>query len=449
VHGFFLLLQTRFKTRILKKVLKKTVSFWFVLLFPLFFQCTEPSVIGLDIQPPSDQLNVKFTDTLSVTAYTYREDSVRSDKTLYFLLGSLNDPIFGKSQASFCTQINLPSSNVVFPEGIVVDSLVLSLAVKSSYGNDKYINPLHVNVYEISDLLYPDSSYFSFNTVEKKALIGTATSFVNISDSVFVDGAKLPPHIRINLDKNLAKRFIEDAANGYLTNNTVFTDYFRGILIEPQPVSIGGTIYYFDLLSTVSKMTLYYHTSSQNASFDFLINDKCARFNIYTHDYNTAISDFQNQLTNPDTQSEKIYLQSRAGTKINIQFPTIRQLNDPYDILVNKAELVFKVDLSDLTNSIYTIPSRLTLVRYKEDGSYVFIADQGSAFFGGEYDSANGEFKFNISRHIQSILKDGSEDFGIALVISGASTRADRVVLHGMLSQDFKPKLRLTYTQIN
>jgi hypothetical protein len=327
--------------------------------------------------------------------------------------------------------------------------MILSLVVKGFYGNDKYINPLHIGVYEVEDLLYPDSSYFSFQTVQKKSLIGSKSCFVNIKDSVTVDGSTLPPHIRIPLDKNLAKRFIEDASNGSLANNSIFTDYFRGILVEAIPAGVGGSIYYFDLLSTASKITLYYHTPSQNTSFSFLINDQCARFNMFTHDYFSAHPDFSNQLTNPGQASEKLYLQTRAGTKINISFPTIKQMNVPYSIVVNKAELVFKIDQLDVTNNIFSVPSKLTLVKYKEDGSYVFIADQSSSTFGGDYDSVNKEFRFNISKHIQSIIKEDAEDFGIALVVSGASTRADRVVLNGMLSNDFKPKLRLTYTLIN
>lgn len=433
----------------LKKVLNKTVVYWYILLLPILYQCSEPSIIGLDVQPPSDQINVKYVDSLTVNAYTVREDSVRSDNTLYFLLGTLNDPYFGKSQASFCSQINLPSSNIIFPDNITVDSMILSLVVRGYYGNDKYINPIHIRVYEISDELFPDSIYYSNQTVQKKALIGSKYCEVNVNDSVFVDGAKLPPHVRIPLDKNLAKKFVEDAANGYLANNSVFTEYFRGILVEALPTGIGGTLYYFDLLSTVSKMTIYYHTPEQTANFSFLINDKCARFNMYSHDYTSASNDFQNQLSHPGLPSEKLYLQSRGGTKINITFPTIRNLIDPNNILVNKAELIFKIDETDFTNNIYPVPARLTMVKYNEQGNYVFIADQNSQNFGGSYDKTRKEFKFNIPLHIQSILKENTEDYGIALVVSGASTRGDRVILHGMLNDELKPRLRLTYTVIN
>jgi hypothetical protein len=44
---------------------------------------------------------------------------------------------------------------------------------------------------------------------------------------------------------------------------------------------------------------------------------------------------------------------------------------------------------------------------------------------------------------------ENAGDYGIALLISGASTRGDRVILYGMQNPEKKPQLRLTYTLIN
>ncbi len=424
------------------------------IFFSVFLiQCEEPSIIGFEVQPLSDNLNILYTDTLSVVAYTKREDSLRSEKTLYALLGSISEQTFGKSQASFCTQLNLPSSNVIFPENITIDSLILSLVLKGYYGNDKYINPLRISVYEINTKLYPDSSYYSNFEVEKKSLIGSKICFPNVKDSVYVDGAVMPPHLRIPLHNSLAKRFVEDAYRGYLANNATFTDYFRGLLVETMPVSFGGSIFYFDLLSPSSKVTFYYTQKNdgneEKKSLNFLINTHCARFNIFKHDYSFASSDFQSQLSSDSAQAtEKLYLQTRAGTKINIYFPTLRNLAEIYPILINKAELVFKIDDTDFTSNIYPVPLRLTLVKYNEDGGYGFIADHASAFFGGEFDKINKEYRFNITRHIQNVIKENTEDYGIALLIAGASTRGDRVILQGMLDDEMKPKIYVTYTLI-
>lgn len=406
--------------------------------------------MGLDVQPPSDQLNILFTDTFSVEAITMLEDSVRTDKTSYYLLGSLNDPIFGFSEAGFCTQINIPSSSITFPDNITVDSMVLALLPKNYYGNDKYVNPMTIRVYEVADMLSVDSVYYSNDQIQKEGLIGSTTCIPNLKDSVWVNGSKLPPHVRVPLDINLAKRFIEDASYGFLSNNTTFTDYFRGIYVETLPFSSGGTIYYFDLMSTYSNITLYYHTPTDTAEFTFLINEKCARFNLFENDYTSATPDLINQLATPSTGgSDKLYVQSRGGIKVDISFPTIKNLIDPYPVIINKAELIFSIDETDITSSIYPIPAKLTLIQYKEDGSYTFLPDQTDATFGGSYDSSSKEYHFIISRHIQNLLKDGYEDYGITLIISGASTRGDRVVLNGMNHPFKKPRLKISYTIVN
>jgi len=433
----------------LKKIFKKTASYWFIPLVLFLTSCTEPSIIGLDVQPPSDQLNVVYTDTFTVEAYTALEDSVRSDRTNFLLAGSIVDPVFGFSKTAFCSQLNLPSSSIVFPDAAIVDSLVLTLVLKGYYGYSKYASQLTLNVFEVSDVLYPDSIYYSNQEIQKKRFIGTKTCVPNLKDSVQIDGGKIPPCIRIRLDNNLAKQFIEDATHGFLVNNAAFTDYFRGFLVEAVPFVSGGTIYYFDLISAASNLTMYYHTTEKSEKFTFLINDKCARFNLFENDYSTANADLRSQLAFPNQPSEKIYVQSRGGIKVNLNFPTIKNIVDPYPVLINKAELVFTIDQMDFSNNILPIPSKLTLIKYQEDSTYIFIVDQFDGTFGGNYNASKKEYRFNISRHIQSLLRTSSQDYGIALIISGASTRGDRVVLNGMLSGAQKPKLCIAYTVVN
>ena len=55
----------------------------------------EPDLIGIDLLPDSDYLNLSFTDTSTIIAYTVREDSLRTDELSANLLGYMNDPVFG------------------------------------------------------------------------------------------------------------------------------------------------------------------------------------------------------------------------------------------------------------------------------------------------------------------------------------------------------------------
>lgn len=434
----------------MKTVLKISGFLSFIICLLFLSSCEEPSIIGLDVQPESDKLNIKFVDTLTVNAVSQREDSVRTDKVSLYLLGSINDPVFGFSDCSFTTEINLPSSNVVFPTDVKVDSVVLTLYIKGHYGNDKYNNRIKVNVWEVTEQLNVDSIRFSNQTVAKGQLLGSRTLTPNVNDSVTIDGVKFPPNIRIKLDNNLGKRFIEAASNGSLANNNVFVEFFKGLHIEALPFSQGGTIYYVDLLNGFSRLSLYYNSPSDTGVFNFSIGQKCARFNHFSHNYSNAVVDLKDQMNNPDMNSnQKLYLQTRAGVKIHINFPTIKDLINPYPIVINKAELVFPIDETDNSAMIYPVPPRLVLATYNEKGEYAFLPDYSDPRFGGDYNKVNKEYRFNITRYVQSLLREGNIDRGLVLFISGSSARADRLVLTGTANSSKKPKLLISYTVIN
>jgi len=437
-----------------RNILKRTILnlrniYIFILLLFINTSCEEPSVIGLDIQPPSDLIHAQYTDTITIHAVSAREDSVRSDRTSMYLLGSINDPVFGFSNASFATQIRLPASNITFPENITVDSVVLSITHKGFYGHDKYANPITIEVWELDEAIRIDTTYYSNKSIQKKSLLGSRTLIPNLKDSIYIQGKKAPPQIRIKLDNQVGKNFIEASNQNLLNNNNTFTDFFKGLYVVSKPFTYGGTIYYFDLLSSFSNLTMFYHTPTDTTSFTFLINESSARFNMFHNDYGLADNDLISQFNNQDVvQTNYLFVQSMGGVKVKFSFPYIKSLIDNNSVLINKAELVLPVNEADYTSNIYTRPHRLTLVKVKEDGSYAFLTEQADPSFGGNYDESKKEYRFIISSYIQELLLSNVPDYGLVLMVSGSSTRADRIILNGVANNSSKPKLRIYYTII-
>src|SRR5438552_2722389 len=74
--------------------------------------CDESSVIGLDVQPPGDLLNVGWKDTTTIVTHTVTGDSLITDETLIAtgeaLIGKYIDPVFGTCTGSMYTQVRLP-----------------------------------------------------------------------------------------------------------------------------------------------------------------------------------------------------------------------------------------------------------------------------------------------------------------------------------------------------
>ena len=294
----------------------------------------DPYQIGLSLLPPTDTLSVKSTDTTTVIAYSVLQDSIRTDKATTNILGSLVDPVFGKTTASFCSQIRLSTEKVSFGLEPVLDSIVLMLRYSSIYGDANSMQ--NVKVYELEESLNPDSAYYSNHVVHHYPILLANKSFLPaLKDSVKIFKSKFAPHLRINLSK-LTSYFgnkLLYAPEDVLLNNTNFIKFLKGLYVETSPLSANGGLISFDMGSALTKVVLYFknHDTAgkvvDSLSYDFVINSSCARFNIFDHhQYLEASPEFKNQVLNHDTSSGKnmLFLQGLGGVKIRFRLPNIK-----------------------------------------------------------------------------------------------------------------------------
>lgn len=439
----------------------------FFMLFTLIFSCKEPDTIGLEVQPPNDQMNVLFSDTTTVVAYAISEDSVRTDETVYNLLGCYKDPVFGTSSASIFAQLRIPADGFPYgvTTGLVADSLILGLAYSGGYYGD-IRNPQTVKVYEMDQAVYKDSAYYSNKRIAVKPTQIASLYFTpKPYDSVTVDKVKYAPHLRIKIDLNVASKLLQGASTDY-TDNTAFLKFFKGICITTVPVNSNdtylpfvdkGAILYFNLLSSLSRMTLYYrHTAAplDTLKYSFVFNEYSTRINKFNHyHFSDAAPDLRKQVAFHDSTLGKknVYLQSMAGTKVIIKFPYLKNYVSTGRIAINKAELILRVDDADFSISAFSVPPTLALVKVNQNGNYTYLLDEfeGASYFGGTYNSSKKEYRFTITRHLQNILNHDVADYGLALMVSGGSIQASRVVLLGTQSLASRLRLNLTYTKIN
>jgi hypothetical protein len=140
-----------------------------------------------------------------------------------------------------------------------------------------------------------------------------------------------------------------------------------------------------------------------------------------------------------------------AGTKVIIKFPYLKNYVSTGRIAINKAELILRVDDADFSISAFSVPPTLALVKVNQNGNYTYLLDEfeGASYFGGTYNSSKKEYRFTITRHLQNILNHDVADYGLALMVSGGSIQASRVVLLGTQSLASRLRLNLTYTKIN
>jgi hypothetical protein len=403
----------------------------------------EESIIGLEVQPADEKLGVFYTDTISIESYTVKEDSLLTNSTFYNLLGSINDSVFGKSKASFYTQITLPTTNITFgnQSNIIVDSVVLDLKYNGYYGN---LNPQSFKVFEITDDISTDKSYYSnLNLSFKPGEIGSIDNHTPNPSSPFYSGSDtLAPILRIKLDNELGNRFINADASVY-TSTSNFLAFFKGLYVtsDNQNQNINdGAILYFDLISASSKLTIFYSENANQKSFDFIIGPGATRINKFEHDYsNTPV---EKQLLNPALGKDMVYVQSMAGLKTKLTFPHLQEFKN---IAINKAELIMPYEQYNgfLPNS------KLTLTSIDAEGKPNAIADasEGDNYFGGFIDYNAKEYRFNIARHLHKIINLRQADYGLMVMPIAGVINANGTILKGGYPFN-QMKLKITYTKL-
>lgn len=414
----------------------------------------EDNNLGLNIQPPGDKLNVVSTDTSTVIAYSQIADSVKTDETSLSLIGSLLDPVFGKSTASFYTQFRLSKSAYDFGTTPYPDSLILSLDYAAFYGDSTA--PMTIKVYELADQLHIDSTYYSNQTVNiKSTLLAQKTFTPDFSNNVIIGEDTLDPHLRINLNSLTSELAFKLLSADSMADNSSFLNYFYGLYVTVEPVNSGGSIISLDLMSTLSEMTMYYHNATGDSlKFQYVINSSCARFGNFTHDYSLGDAAFKAQVLNKDTSLGKsiCYVQALGGVKTFVRFPHIKDYYANGKIAVNEARLFVYANEPDAE---LDVASTLVLVTKDADSGYIITQDQleGASYFGGFYDKNRHGYWFRITSTVQELMRSENPDYGLEIYVSGGAVNAQRVLLNGTSPQlpvapEDRMKLVITYTPL-
>jgi len=422
--------------------------------------CTEEAdKIGLDIQPPGDRLHLFETDTITALAYSVREDSVRTDEITYSLLGSYFDPVFGMTTASFYSEFRLSIATLDFGESPVMDSLVLSLAYHSIWGDSTTIQTFRV--FEMTENIHFDSAYYSTTVTayDQQNELGSV-SVIPSTDSILIDTVKHAPVLRIRLNQRLADKLLSGTSENFVSNDN-FRQFFKGLYITADPVNVSGhgAIVTFNVLSENTSLIAYYRNQEEDSlQYTFSITSASARYGRYNHyNYENADPTFRQQVIEGNTELGRniIYLQPLGGVKTYLKFPSLNTLGSKIKsgeigtISVSEARIYFTNAEPEFA---LPVPSRLILAQIINDkGSTIFLDDhqEGDSYFDGFYRPNQNKYRFRLSQYVQNrLLNPESEDFGLALLIPSASLVAERVILKGSNAEEARIRLVITYTKI-
>ena len=236
--------------------------------------------IGSDIIG-EDHFGLEQDSVKGLTAYNIDFGSVESSNLPVNALGYYNHPFFGKTKASFVSQIVLDTINPSFGSNPTVTKVELSLPyfstlmstdagtgnrtyeLDSIYGSSKiklsvYESNYYLRDYSASSGFQETQKYYSgdqadFDTYKNPSRLNNDNA-VNQNDEFFyspeeirtyktVDGAQVVdtrsvPGMRLNLRNDFFQnKLFGPSASGQLKNNTIFKEYFRGLYFKAESTS--------------------------------------------------------------------------------------------------------------------------------------------------------------------------------------------------------------------
>lgn len=485
----------------MKKIILAPALAAFTILF-IYSSCTkiDTTDLGNDLIPAVDNVNT-FQTTLDIETdnLLFANDTTEMPYNLDHAIGIIeNDQDFGKTDAALYFDVS-PSAFKTYPfvkkDSIVaVDSIVLSLAYKSLYGDSNSVQRLEV--FEIdpsASFQYSNTSDYRLNhpdfPVLPVALGGRTVDFKTLNDSVYYINAKdtvrTVNELRIHVNTSFATRFINaDTTNAY-SNDSIFKTYLKGLAVKanngtsPSKNALG----YFDLTDAKTKITFYCRVKENGGV------SSIAPFFRYFNNNGTTTSTIGGQanlikrtpgngylanITNGNPKDDKLYLQSTPGSYALLKIPGIDTLTNR---VIHRAEIV--VEKLPAVSETFGIPDLLFIDLLNASGDTAFTIPNDFVRTGNNTYDVNllggrlkdNKYVFNISRHLQNIVTNKKPNLRLRIyapfitqpyTLAASGSRSDfpvtflinskvaqgRVIVAGGNHPTKKMQLRIIYSKI-
>ena len=419
--------------------------FFILVILAFLISCSQENIT---FYTPSEELissNVKFQviDTISFKMSTFKIDSLFTDIYNKILVGSYNDPQFGKVTCSGF--INFISENYDYDNDAVFDSIVLNLGYSGYHYNDTLIQK-SIKIYELKKKLdYKNGQVNFYNTSDfaTAALIGQRIFYPRIAKD----------SIKTILNYAFGQNLFNKIRDGIITNNEELGEFFKGLKITPDS-SENASIISFNV--NTSFVRLYYNKPDESKvakHYDFKYSD----FNTNRNHFTKITSDrtgtlltvnFINQENELPSQTTNnlTFIQAGEGIVTKITFPNFKQsmLNLNLNGTIYKANLKIPLENAYYSKKLFT-----------SDSLRVFIVDQNNDIIGetkkGYLIKEDPEFNKTyinilVEPFLENILNLNSyRNYGLMLIPFDYGAVTTRLILNDNKNSKEKAKLKLTY----
>lgn len=312
-------------------------------------------------------------EAIDVVAYNQNIGVFRTNDLPINSLGYYNNEVFGKTKASFVTQLQLVTSSPKFyrtASNIIIDSVYLYVPYYSTFkstdsntGDSTYeldsihgTNEIDLKVYESkyylrdndpstgfqqpqyyysnqqSDIEAPVDFSWPLNIDNRNIQDSTATPdnsqnskyvfsnkqikiYKNIGTTNVAVKERLAPGMLLSLRKDFFRNKIFNAPAGVLYNNNIFEDYFRGLYFKVDNATSSvnqGTLAKLNFANGYIRIAYRDNTSETNTA----LTRRTLDIKLGGHSVNLINSDWSNPVTSPNATvgDNRLYLNGMGGS---------------------------------------------------------------------------------------------------------------------------------------
>jgi hypothetical protein len=360
-----------------------------------FFACEDETSLN-GFKNPNSKFEGKYVEIPLSTSNLLLE-KIRTSNYLFegeynrFMVGSYDDPTFGKVTSTAFTQF-FTSSSTKKPEGATIEKITIELALDLSvYGAQTEHNQVF-NIYELSEPLDETSKrstyYHTETTWQPENLIATKT--VNINPGLFKDyidwktdndPATIDTTVFVSIEveelgigesffsrlKGSFEEYSKTPSDTTFVTFSKFRTAFPGLVIEYK--SEGGVNNILGVNSTQSRIIIHYGTATAKYTNSLIFSYP------YALGYNMIKAERTGELATilahqqQSTADGLRYIQAGTGlvTKLHLdKFYEFANENDGKDLVINSAQLM----INDVVASEFAPPSALAL-RLLDENNYL------------------------------------------------------------------------------
>lgn len=402
--------------------------------------------VNKSVRPAQSSIGTFFQkDSTNIKTSTVLYDFVLSNASERALIGEYQDAMFGKIKSESYFQFSIQSG--IFGPNIKYDSVALVLNIQAD-GKKQYVYgdanvKQNFKIYRVEEDMYATFGQIVgyFNQQKFKISENILAEFsLSENDLAIANNVK---SVRIPIKSDFGKEIIENYKS-YLNSNIDFSSFVKGIYIKSDNNSavwgvLGGSLrlYYHDYYGNNNIKTPY--------TVDVSLGQKVRNLDVDRE--NTPLSNLSK--TTP-IEGQTCYIQASSGVGTKIEFPFLEDFEKKLKVtkvVINRAELVIKPDISLETGLIYGPPSQIFAyvldefgnvkktnpvsvkdskgveIRVKQDPLtlYDVTDNQQTAFIDfSKINFSDGVYKIPLTTYIQSMV-DKKRSFKESLLITAES----------------------------